>query len=209
MILCALRSLDGPTLRFVSPASAKFLTVGLPMGLKHMSRSILAVAVLGLMLVAGPLFAQNHPVPAISPELPDTALPPDLERVLRDYERAWRAGDAKSIASLFTEDGVLLQNNRPPIRGRPAIQAIYEGERGGQLRLRALAFAAGDTIGYIIGGYRYGDAMQDMGKFTLTLQRAPGKLWLISSDMDSMNASPTPRQVPVTSAPNKPPTAGH
>jgi ketosteroid isomerase-like protein len=167
-----------------------------------MSRSILAVAVLGPMLVAGPLFAQNHPVPAMSPELPDTALPPDLDRVLRDYERAWRAGDAKGIASLFTEDGVLLQNYRPPIRGRAAIQAIYEGERGGPLRLRALAFATGDTIGYIVGGYRYGDALQDMGKFTLTLQRAPGKPWLISSDMDSMNSAPKPRQAPATPAPN-------
>jgi ketosteroid isomerase-like protein len=172
------------------------------MGLKHMSRSILAVTVLGLMLVAEPLHAQSLPSPAMSAELPETALPPDLDRVLRDYERAWRAGDAKSIASLFTEDGVLLQNHRPPIRGRGAIQAIYEGERGGPLRLRALAFAAGDTIGYIVGGYRYGDALQDMGKFTITLQRAPGKPWLISSDMDSMNASPKPRRAPDAPAPN-------
>jgi ketosteroid isomerase-like protein len=179
------------------------------MGSKHMSRSILAVAVLGLMFVAGPLLAQNHPVPGMSPELPDAALPPDLDRVLRDYERAWRAGDEKGIALLFTEDGVLLQNYRPPVRGRAAIQAIYEGERGGPLRLRALAFAAGDTIGYIVGGYRYGDALQDMGKFTITLQRSPGKPWLISSDMDSMNASPKPRPAPVTPAPSKPATAEH
>jgi ketosteroid isomerase-like protein len=174
-----------------------------------MRRSIPAVAVLGLMFVAGPLLAQNHPRPVMSAALPDTALPPDLDRVLRDYERAWRAGDAKAIASLFTEDGVLLQNYRPPIRGRAAIQAIYEGEKGGPLRLRALAFAAGDTIGYIVGGYRYGDALQDMGKFTITLQRAPGKPWLISSDMDSMNASPKPRQTADTLAPIKPTTAEH
>jgi hypothetical protein len=172
-----------------------------------MSRSIHAVAVLGLMLVAGPLLAQTQPATAMSMALPDTALPPDLDRVLRDYERAWRAGDAKSIASLFTEDGVLLQNNRPPIRGRAAIQAIYEGERGGPLRLRAITFAGGETIGYIVGGYRYGDALQDMGKFTITLQRAPGKPWLISSDMDSMNASPKPRPAPVTAAPINTPAA--
>jgi ketosteroid isomerase-like protein len=174
-----------------------------------MRRSILAVTVLGLMSIVGPLLAQNHPGPATSTELLDTALPPDLDRVLRDYERAWRAGDAKAIASLFTEDGVLLQNNRPPIRGRPAIQATYEGERGGPLRLRAIAFAAGDTIGYIVGGYRYGDALQDIGKFTITLQRAPGKPWLISSDMDSMNASPKARQAPDTPAPDKSPIAEH
>ena len=173
-----------------------------------MTRNML-VAVLGLILVAGPLYAQNLPEPAQVTELPDAALPPDLDRVLRDYERAWRAGDAKAIASLFTEDGVLLQNYRPPIRGRSAIQAVYEGKRGSPLRLRALAYAAGDTTGYIVGGYRYGDAPHDMGKFTITLQRTRGKPWLISSDMDSMNASPKPRQAPNTPAPTKTPPASH
>jgi ketosteroid isomerase-like protein len=173
----------------------------------HMNRSIFSAAVLGLVLVTGPLQAQTPPAPAMSTELPDAALPPELDRVLRDYERAWRAGDAKGIASLFTEDGVLLQNQRAPIRGRAAIQAIYEGERGGPLRLRAFAYAAGDTIGYIVGGYRYGDATKDMGKFTITLQRAPGKPWMISSDMDSMNASPKPRPAPEAAAPAKAPAA--
>lgn len=166
-----------------------------------MNRNLRAVAVFGLALVAGPLLAQNPPEPAEVAELADAALPPDLDRVLRDYERAWRAGDAKGIAALFTEDGILLQNYRPPIRGRAAIQAAYEGDRGSPLRLRALAYAAGDTIGYIVGGYRYGDAAHDMGKFTLTLQRTPGNPWLISSDMDSMNASPEPQRATDTPAP--------
>jgi hypothetical protein len=170
---------------------------------------MLAVAALSLMLVAGQLFAQNPPEPATVTELSDSALPPDLDRVLRDYERAWRAGDARAIASLFTEDGVLLQNYRPPIRGRAAIQAVYEGERGSPLRLRALAYAGGDTVGYIVGGYRYGDAPHDIGKFTITLQRALGKPWLISSDMDSMNTPPKPRPAPDTPAPTKPPPPSH
>jgi ketosteroid isomerase-like protein len=174
-----------------------------------MSRTMRVAAVLGLMFVAGPLLAQNPPERAKVAELPDAALPPDLDRVLRDYERAWRAGDAKGIASLFTKDGVLLQNYRLPIRGRPAIQAAYEGDRGSPLRLRALAYATGDTVGYIVGGYRYGDAPHDMGKFTITLQRAPGKPWLISSDMDSMNASPKPRRAPDTPAPTNTPPRPH
>ena len=174
-----------------------------------MRRTMLAVVALSLMLVAGPLFAQDPPAPATVTELSDSALPPDLDRVLRDYERAWHAGDAKAIASLFTEDGVLLQNYRRPIRGRPAIQAVYEGQRGSPLRLRALAYAGGDTVGYIVGGYRYGDAPHDIGKFTITLQRAPGKPWLISSDMDSMNAPPKPRPAPDTPAPTKTPPASH
>ena len=174
-----------------------------------MSRTILAAAALSLMLVAGPLFAQDPQELVQVTELPNAALPPDLDRVLRDYERAWRAGDAKAIASLFTEDGVLLQNYRSPIRGRPAIQAVYEDARGSPLQLRALAYAAGDTVGYIVGGYRYGDASHDIGKFTITLQRSPGKPWLISSDMDSMNVPPKPRPAPDKPAPTKSTPSSH
>ena len=174
-----------------------------------MSRTMRAVAALSLMLVAGSLLAQSPPEPVKVTELPDAALPPDLDRVLRDYERAWRAGDAKGIASLFTEDGVLLQNYRPPIRGRTAIQAVYEGERGSPLRLRALAYAVGDTVGYIVGGYRYGDAAHDIGKFTITLQRSRGEPWLISSDMDSNNTPPKPRPASDTPAPTNTPPAPH
>lgn len=161
-----------------------------------MSRSILAIVFLGFMLVAEPLLGQNAPAPTASTKLPDVALPPQLDRVLRDYERAWRAGDAAALASLFAEDGFVLQSNRPPIRGRPAIQAAYEGQAGSPLWLRGLAFAVGDTNGYIIGAYGYGSTSGDTGKFTLTLRRTPGEPWLIFSDMDNLNASPQHRSVP-------------
>ena len=58
------------------------------------------------------------------------------------------------------------------------------------MRLRALAFASADTTAYIIGAYGYGDAPGDIGKFTLTLRRAPGRPWLIFSDMDNSNTPP-------------------
>ncbi|MBN6102643.1 nuclear transport factor 2 family protein [Xanthomonas sp. CFBP 8703] len=147
------------------------------------------------MLVTGSLLGQNVPDPTKTTELSSVALPSELDRVLRDYERAWRAGDAVALASLFAEDGFVLQSNRPPIRGRSAIQAAYEGQGGGPLRLRSLAFSAGDTIGYIIGAYGYGDASGDTGKFTLTLHRAPGEPWLIFSDMDNLNTSPKSQRV--------------
>jgi ketosteroid isomerase-like protein len=167
-----------------------------------MRHSILAFVAAGLMLVAGPLAAQDASKPAAGPELPDVALPPQLDRVLRDYERAWRAGDAVALASLFAEDGFVLQGNRPPVRGRPAIQAAYEGQgEGGPLRLRALAFSTTDTVGYIIGAYGYGSTPGDTGKFTLTLRRAAGEPWLIFSDMDNLNASPRQRNVPDTPSP--------
>jgi hypothetical protein len=52
------------------------------------------------------LFATTLPdfgqQPAPTAPLPSVALPPGLDHVLRDYERAWRARDADALAGLFT-----------------------------------------------------------------------------------------------------------
>ncbi len=155
-----------------------------------MPRHLAHVVALGAALLAAataPLSAQTPASPsgAAALPLPSVALPPALDRVLRDYERAWRAGDAAALAALFAEDGFVLQGGRAPVRGRAAIQAAYAGQGGGALRLRALASAVADTVGYIVGAYGYGDGPGDQGKFTLTLRRAPGGAWLIFSDMDN------------------------
>lgn len=169
----------------------------------HMKHFLFALIVFGLVLAADPLAAQEARAPAAVEPWPDAALPPELDRVLRDYERAWRAGDAKALAALFAEDGFILQAGRPPVRGRSAIQAAYASQGGsGPLRLRALAYETGERIGYIIGAYRYGDAPNDIGKFTLTLRRAAGAPWQIVSDMDNENAAPpSPANTHETAAP--------
>jgi ketosteroid isomerase-like protein len=112
--------------------------------------------------------------------------------VLRDYEAAWRRGDAAGLAALFADDGFVLQGGGAPVRGRDAIRRAYTGQGGGDLRLRALAAATADTLGYIIGAYGFGDATDDQGKFTLTLRRGPDGRWLIFSDMDNANRPPRP-----------------
>jgi ketosteroid isomerase-like protein len=126
---------------------------------------------------------------------PSVDLPAELDRVLRDYERLWKAGDAAGLADLFTEDGMALSNGKPPAKGRAAIAAGYR-QAGGDLTLRALAFATADTVGYIIGAYRYGDATEDMGKFILALRRSQDGPWLIAGDIDNSNRRPGPPPAP-------------
>ena len=116
-------------------------------------------------------------------QLPSVDLPPELNRVLRDYERHWKASDGAALSALFTEDGFIARG--PWIRGRDAIRAAYSASSGGDLRLRAVGYASSDTVGYIVGGYRYGEATSDGGKFILALRRAPLGDWKIAADLDA------------------------
>ena len=121
--------------------------------------------------------------------LPSVTLPAALARVLTDYEVAWHKKDAAALAALFAEDGYVLPSGVAPVRGRAQIQRHYAGH-GGPLALRALAYATDGSVGYIIGGYARERGAPDIGKFTLTLQRAAADRWLIMSDMDNGNSRP-------------------
>ncbi len=118
------------------------------------------------------------------PVFPTVTLPPELDRVLREYERAWQARDAAGLAALFDADGFVLSNNRPAVRGRAAIQAHY-ASAGGPLVLRAQAFAVDGTTGYIIGAWARVAGQADAGKFVLALRRAADGRWLIAADIDN------------------------
>ena len=120
---------------------------------------------------------------------PSVQLPPELARVLRDYEAAWSAKDARGLAHLFAEDGYVLPNGAAPVKGRPAIERHYTGS-GGPLFLRAFSYAMEGSVGYILGGYTGEKGRPDMGKFTLTLRKGADGRWLIVSDMDSPNRRP-------------------
>lgn len=142
---------------------------------------------LGFLLLAG---AACGPAPEAGEQeaapLPSVDLPPELERVLRDYEAAWQNGSAPALASLFTEDGFVLSPDRPMVRGRAAIQEHYTGA-GGALALRAVGFAVDDTVGYIVGAYGRAIRGPDLGKFVLALRRAPDRRWFIAADIDNGN----------------------
>ena len=127
--------------------------------------------------------AQQGSAPASEPSV---TLPPELARVLRDYEAAWAAKDPVRLAKLFAEDGYVLPGGSPPVKGRTAIETYYTGH-GGPLFLRAIAYATEGKVGYIIGGYTGTAGSPDDGKFTLTLRKGSDARWLIMSDMDNSN----------------------
>lgn len=144
---------------------------------------IVCAVVLGLLVTSVPVAGRQQPE---SEQLPSVELPPELQRVLSDYEVAWQARDAVALAELFAPDGFVMAAGRPPARGRDAIREYYTG-RGGPLSLRALAFATGDSVGWIVGGYSAVPGLPEGGKFTLTLRRGSDGRWLIVTDMDNSN----------------------
>ena len=125
--------------------------------------------------------------PAGAP-LPSATLPPELDRVLRDYERAWTGRDPEALSQLFTEDGFVLSNGKLPVRGRAAIREAY-AKAGGSLALRAFSCSVDGNTGYIIGAYAGAKEGPDIGKFVLALRKGPGGRWLIAADIDNSNAS--------------------
>ena len=131
---------------------------------------------------AGGLVAQSPGSGSVAPQ-PSVELPDELNRVLRDYEAHWSAGEADALADLFVEEGLIVRGGW--IRGRDAIRRAYQ-TASGPLRLRAIEFAADGEVGYIVGAYGYGgdQPVEDRGLFVLTLQREASGRWLIVSDMD-------------------------
>jgi ketosteroid isomerase-like protein len=145
---------------------------------------------IGSVLVLFGALAQSRSQQTAPPSaVPSVALPAELDRVLRDYERAWRARDPAALAMLFAEDGFVLANGRPPVRSRDAIRAAY-AEGGGPLVLRALSYASEGAVAYIIGAYGPGEGRGDTGKFILALRRGSDGRWLIAADMDNSNQRP-------------------
>lgn len=165
-------------------------------------RFTLAALPLALAQVPAPTFAPPGPPPVTvapvaprlsptpDPTLPSVTLPPELDRVLRDYERAWTARNSEGLARLFTEDGFAMSNGAPAMRGRAAIRRSY-GRNGGPLSLRALAFHTEGAAGWIVGGYSRSKGEPDVGKFVLLLRRGSDGRWMIAADIDNSNSRPS------------------
>lgn len=117
--------------------------------------------------------------------LASVTLPPELDRVLRDYEREWQANNTEKLVALFTSDGFVMQPRRPAIRGQANLKEAYRGGAGQPLFLRALSFAQDGSVGYIIGAYRTKATANDIGKFILALRKGTDGRWLITADMDN------------------------
>ncbi|MFD2365974.1 YybH family protein [Pseudoduganella sp. GCM10020061] len=148
-----------------------------------------------LALSAAPIlaFAQSPAPQAAAPQapaLPSVQLPPEAERILRDYEKHWSANNPAAVAALFAADGMALPNGQMPAQGAAQITAAYARNAGGPLALRAIAYSESKDMAYIVGGFAQQAGQPDGGKFIIVLKRGADGKWQIAADMDNMNSMP-------------------
>ncbi len=122
---------------------------------------------------------------------PTVILPPDVDRVLKDYESAWVAKDTAALAKLFISGGMALPSGQMPALGDESIRQAYAPHVGSPLNLRAFAYAASGDLGYVIGGWGGAADKPEYGKFVLVLRKIGGR-WMIVADMDNSNRRPPP-----------------
>src|SRR2546425_9724996 len=133
------------------------------------------IAAFAVVLAIAALAAGDPPVNPGSYE----PLPPELNRALRDYERAWRAKDASALADLFAEDGFVLSDGSPPAKGREAIRRAY-ANAGGPLWLRSVGHATDGDVGYIIGVFGHKQDGAVAGEFIFALRPRARGPWFVA-----------------------------
>lgn len=158
-----------------------------------MLRAALCLLPIALALPTLTSATEPNPAPAAATSV---TLPPALDRVLRDYEKAWIAGDVDALSTLFATEGYALPNGQPPAAGGEAIRKAYRQNAGSALALRALHYAESGDMAYIIGGFGWEAGKADFGKFVLVLRRGKDGTWRIAADIDNANAPPRAAATP-------------
>jgi ketosteroid isomerase-like protein len=109
-----------------------------------------------------------------------------VEAVLRAYETAYNAHDAKALAAVHAEDGGYYRPDGEPVRGRPALEAFWAKSAGKDLVLTLEAFDTAGDVGWVVGTWRIGNAANaPHGRFVLGLRRNQAGQFEIVVDLNN------------------------
>ena len=125
---------------------------------------------------------------------PSVEVPEEVIAVLDAYSQAWKAGDSRRLAALFTDDGMALPNGGVPAQGADAISATYAHSAGGPLHLRPIAYQRDGNLAMVVGAFGAAPD-QEVGKFVLVLRHSADGTWKIVADIDNLNQRPRPQPV--------------
>ena len=131
-----------------------------------------------------------------------------LQAVDQSWVKAYNAGNADGVASLYDENAVLLPPGGPAVSGRAAIKAFFakdtaESQKAGvafSLGAKAAGGISGD-MGWQSGTYAVKDKsgkVVDTGKYLSVSMKKGGK-WLYIRDTWNSDGAPAPAPAPAAS----------
>jgi uncharacterized protein (TIGR02246 family) len=116
-----------------------------------------------------------------------------IEAAVRSYVTASNQGDIEALASLYTEDAVLLPPDHIPIEGRKAITEFWRQGTDHDLAIHTIRVDVQHDLGYLVGRYTLpatDEEPADSGKYLLCLKRQRDGSWKVTADI--WNSSVTP-----------------
>ena len=119
-----------------------------------------------------------------------------LGEAIAEMDAAWtealKAGDAATIAAMYTEDAFRLAPNEPTLRGREAMEqglvTMIEGTNARTITINTTEYGATGNLAYTVGTYALslemeGGTDQDQGKFLVLYKLADDGTWKIYAHM--------------------------
>lgn len=155
---------------------------------------------------------------ACAPAAPESNAPADVAAVaaLRDsFTKAFNAGDADSMAALYTADAISNGNHQPSATGPAAIVAAHKAffsQMAVTIQITSDETKTMGTTGYDRGHFKMtmtpkagGPAMSDEGRYLVMLRKSADLGWRVSYDIDN---SSMPMPMPPPPPPAAPPAKG-
>ncbi|MCD2191967.1 SgcJ/EcaC family oxidoreductase [Actinomycetospora endophytica] len=122
----------------------------------------------------------------------------DVQARNRQFMDAFAAGDAARVASLYTEDAVVLPPDAPMITGRAHVEEFWRGLMNAGVRevgLETLRLDGSAELLHEIGRATItvrpadGETMTQLAKYVVVWERKPAGEWQLAVDI--WNAQPT------------------
>jgi uncharacterized protein (TIGR02246 family) len=114
---------------------------------------------------------------------------PALTKLAKAWEAAFNATDVAKVASMYTDDAVVMPPNHEPVRGRANIEAFFKEMAGTKLTLTPFESAISGSTAYEAGTYQMsitpqtGPPTTDKGKYVVILKRGSDGQWRLSHDI--------------------------
>ncbi len=112
-----------------------------------------------------------------------------IQEVSDEFVEHVRAGNFAGVASMYTEDGVLLPPNAPTVTGRAAIEEFFTNFPPiTQFHLTTVTIEGSGDIAYVHGTAHLvmtgpdGSTIEDTAKF-IEIRRKVGDRWLLAYDI--------------------------